>query len=84
MCLNCFKWLSCCGLGCGMIASIGEICKGIRTVKEDVVESIENKFRHPRKYFLHKEGDLYEDLRDGEIVHLSFFANKPIEKSLSV
>ena len=83
-CFNCIKFISCCGLGCDLISSISDICKGIKTVKEDIVENIENKFKPKKLYFSHKQGDLYEDLKDGEIVQITFFSAKTIEKSSSL
>ena len=83
-CFNCIKCISCCGLGCGLISSIGDIFKGIQTVKQDVIESIENKFKPKQLYFSHKQGDLYEDLKDGDIVQITFFSANTIEKSSSL
>lgn len=81
---NCFKWLSCCGIGCGIISSIGNICEGVKTIKKDVVENIENHF-HPKKiYYLHKEGEIYYDIKEDEEVQLVFFKTKPLEKSVSL
>ena len=81
---NCFKWITCCGLGCGLISSIGDIFKGIRTVKENIVENIENGFQPKKVYYLHKEGDIYIDLKENEEVHLLFFEHKKLEKSSSL
>ena len=83
-CFNFFKCISCCGLGCGLISSISDICKGIRTVKEDIVENIENGFQPKKVYYFHKEGDIYIDLKENEEVHLLFFENKKLEKSSSL
>jgi hypothetical protein len=76
-CFNCFKWITCCGLGCGLISSIGDICKGIKTVKEDIVE----KFQPKKIYYLHKEGNFYEDLQSGDVVEIAFFKGNPSEKT---
>jgi hypothetical protein len=72
-CFNCFKWLSCCGLCCGVISSVSEICRGVKAVKEEVIETIENKFHPKHIFYLHKDKDLYQDLSDKEIVQLTFF-----------
>ena len=80
-CFECVRAITCCGFCCGIVSSISEICRGIRSVKEDIVENIENKFDYKKMYFVHKQDDLYEDLRNNEIVKITFFNEQKLDKT---
>lgn len=82
--MNCFKWLACCGFSCSVISSVGDICKGAKTIKEEIEVKIENHFQPKKIYYLHREGNKYFDLKENEEVELIFFDNKQIDKSSSL
>ena len=45
--MSCFKWLACCGFSCSVISSVGEICKGAKTIKQEIEDKITQMYEPP-------------------------------------
>jgi hypothetical protein len=84
LCFECLKYITCCGFICRLFSSVKDIKNGVEDIKEEVVKKIENITDYPKLYYLHKENDLYVDLKTNEIVHLTLFETNKIERTATV